>query len=166
AEILPAVRHDVRSIDPGAAVFDVKTMREVIADSISYTRMLSILLSAFAALALLIAAFGLYGVMSYLVNERTRELAIRQALGATSGKLIALVFRQSMGMLGAGLVLGALGAVLASHALASMLFGMGTAYSGSVLIAACVLALAAAAGIAIPALRAARVDPMQALRQE
>jgi ABC-type antimicrobial peptide transport system permease subunit len=163
---MPAVRREIRKLDPGAAVFGIETMHEVIADSVSYTRILSMLLSAFAALALIIAAFGLYGVMSYLVNERMRELAIRQALGATGLKITKLVFRQSMAMLAGGLVLGALGAFLASRSLASMLYGMGGVPAASFVIAACVLAAAAALGIAIPALRAARVDPMQALRQE
>ncbi|HEX7361071.1 MAG TPA: FtsX-like permease family protein [Bryobacteraceae bacterium] len=107
--------------------------------------------------------------MSYLVTERTRELAIRQALGATRPNLIALIFRQSMAMLLGGLALGALGALgafLASRALASMLFGMSGGDAASFAIAVCVLAAAAVLGIAIPAVRAARVDPMQALRQE
>jgi predicted permease len=166
SEIMPAVRREVRKLDPGAAIFGIATMHEVIADSVSYTKMLSVLLSAFAALALIIAAFGLYGVMSYLVNERTRELAIRQALGATGLGLTKLVFRQSLAMLAGGLVLGALGAVLASRSLASMLYGMGRTGASSFFIAACVLLAAAVLGIAIPALRAAKVDPMQALRQE
>ncbi len=168
ATILSSIRGEVRRLAPGSAVFDVNTMREVLEGSysVAYTRILSLLLSTFAVLALLIAAFGLYGVTSYIVRERFRELAIRLAVGASRTQLMRFVLREGVSMLGIGLVVGVAGAILANRWLESVLFGVTGLPILTVCLAVSVLTAAATLGIALPAFRAAHVDPVQILRQE
>jgi len=168
SSILPSVRRELDRLEPNAVAFDVRTMQEVLdrSYSVSYTRILSTLLSAFSALALLIGAFGLYGVTSYLVTERHREMAIRLAIGASKAQITRLVLRQSSVMLGAGFIAGAFGALLINRSLKSVMFGIGAAPASALSLAVCVLLIAAAAGVAIPALRATKIDPARSLRQE
>ncbi|HWF48241.1 MAG TPA: ABC transporter permease [Bryobacteraceae bacterium] len=168
ATMLASIRQQLQRLDPGAAVFDVNTMQEVLSGSysIAYTRILALLLSAFAVLALLIAAFGLYSVTSYIVTERLRELAIRLAVGASPSNLMQFVLRQSAPMLALGIALGAGGAFLASRSLQSMLFGLTGLPVFVLCVAVSILTAAAALGLALPAFRATHLDPVQILRQE
>jgi ABC-type antimicrobial peptide transport system permease subunit len=168
AAIVPTVRLEVQRLESGGAVFDVHTMRDVLSGSysVSYTRILSLLLSAFAFLALLIAAFGLYSVTSYIVTERLRELAIRLAVGASHAQVMQFVLRQSAPMVVLGLILGVCAAFLARRSLQSTLFGSTGVPPFTLFLSASILVAAAALGIALPAFRAAQVDPVQLLRQE
>jgi predicted permease len=166
--ILPSVRLELQRLEPSAVVFDVQTMQEVLAGSysVSYARILSILLSAFGVLALLIGACGLYGVTSYIVTERHREIAIRLAVGAARSQITRLVLRQGVLMLGVGVILGSVGALLVDRSLQSMLFGVGGVPVVTLLLAVSVLAIATAGGITVPTLRAINIDPARSLRQE
>ncbi len=164
--LLPSIRRAIRGIEPNAAVFRVKTMHEVLADSVSYTRMTATLLFLFAVLALCIAAFGLYGVMSYVVGERMREFAIRLAVGAKPLQLVRMVLGQSIATLGVGLLLGLGGVALMSRLLTGLLFGVRAIDVSSMAISLLVLSGAALLGLIGPALKAIHVDPIDALREE
>jgi putative ABC transport system permease protein len=168
AAVVPTVRRVLQGLDSSAALFNIHPMHEVLTGSysVSYTRTLSLLLSAFASLALFIAAFGLYGVMSYIVTERLREVAVRLAVGASRVQISQFVLRQSVPLLVAGLILGTGGAFLASRGLESLLFGLHGVSPFTLFVSVSILTLAAAIGIAVPAFRATRVDPIQLLRQE
>jgi putative ABC transport system permease protein len=124
------------------------------------------LLSGFAAIALFLAALGIYGVLAYAVSQRTRELGIRLALGATRHELFALVVRQGMRPVLAGGILGIAGAFASSAVLKSLLFGVAAVDPATYAVAAATLTAVALAACAIPARRAMRVDPMVALRED
>ncbi len=168
ATSVASIRQELRRLESGTAVFDVNTMHEVLSGSysVAYTRIQSLLLSVFAMLALLIAAFGLYSVTSYLVTEHLRELAIRLAVGASRTQIMSSVLRQGIPMLASGVIASAGGALLASRSLESMLFGLNGVPIFALCLAASVLIAAAGLGIALPAFRATHVDPIQILRQE
>jgi putative ABC transport system permease protein len=125
-----------------------------------------VLLSAFAASALLLGGLGLYGVMSHAVGQRTRELGVRVALGASRRDVLSLVLGEAMRLALAGTALGLLGALALSRLLASLLFGVSGRDAPTLAAAAMVLALAALLASLLPALRAARVDPVVCLRSE
>jgi putative ABC transport system permease protein len=141
-------------------------MERVMADTLGRSRFSAQLLALFAALALALAAVGLYGVMSYAVNLRTRELGLRAALGAEPAGLLALVLRQGLRLTLLGIGLGLAGALALTRLLASLLYGVDA--SDPVTFAAIALLLAAVAGLAcyLPARRAARMEPLVALRYE
>jgi ABC-type antimicrobial peptide transport system permease subunit len=164
--LLPAIPRVVADIDPDLPVDNLATLPGVIRDSLFIDRLIGILSSGFALLATLLAAIGLYGVLSYAITQRTRELGLRQALGATPGQLRGMVLRQVglMGLVGAtiGLVL----AILLGRAAEAVLFGL-TGYDPFVLGAAA-LVLAAVVLVAgyLPARHASGTDPLVALRHE
>lgn len=166
ASLAPLIRRAIWSVDKDQPVTRVATMEERVAASISERRFALILFEAFAAVALALAAIGIYGVLSGSVTERTRELGIRAALGASRRSLLALVFRQGMTLTGAGVVVGLIAAVAASRALAALLFGVSRldviTYAGVILLLAAVSAIACS----LPAWRAARVAPSITLRSE
>jgi len=166
AALAPAVREAVWSVDPDQPIVRVATMDELVAASAAERRFVLVLFEAFALAALLLAAAGIYGVLSGSVAERTRELGVRSALGASRREILALVFRQGAALTGLGVVIGAAGAAAASEGVAAMLFGVSrfdpATYLGVITL------LAAVAGVAcgVPAWRAARVDPATTLRAE
>jgi putative ABC transport system permease protein len=129
-------------------------------------RLMATLSGFFGALAALIAAVGLYGVMSYLVARRTNEIGIRMALGANSGNIVGLVLREAGSLLAIGLAVGAALAVAAGYAAGSLLFGLRPTDAGILAMAASLLAAVAIAASYLPAWRAARLDPITALREE
>ncbi len=161
-----AVREKIRSIEPGRAVYEVKRLSDYVASSLTARQFQMMLLTSFAATALLLAAIGLYGVTSFLVSQRTREIGLRVALGAQPSQIFAQVFRQGAIMTGSGIVAGLATAAILSTWIKSLLFGV--APVDPLTFAAVPLLLAAVAAVALwsPAHRATRVDPIVALRQE
>ena len=164
--LISAIRAEVQRIDDTMAMNEVRPLSAFIAASIIQERLLTALMSFFSLLAMMLAAIGLYGVMAYSVSQRTHEIGIRTALGAQRKDVIGLVLRETMLMVGAGVIIG-LGAALASTRLiASWLYGLTPNDPLTIgLSSLLVLAVAALAGY-LPARRAARVDPMEALRHE
>ena len=162
----PAVRAIVKDMDPMMAVAGMTTMEALVSDSVALPRFLTLCLGAFGALALLLAAIGVYGVTAQLVGQRTRELGIRIALGANRGAVVGMVLRQGAILVAGGAVLGLVGALATGRVLQSILFE--TAPLDLATYVALPLLLAAVALFAtwIPARRAAAVDPMTALRTE
>jgi putative ABC transport system permease protein len=161
-----AVRGQVWAVDKDQPLFDIKTVEDVVADSFARPHWLASLLGSFAALALLLAALGIYGLISYAVSQRTQEIGIRMALGAQSGDLLTLVLRKGMGLTLAGLVIGLSSALVMAGLLRSFLFGVKPSDAVSFAGAALLLAGVALLACYIPAQRAMRVDPMVALRHE
>jgi predicted permease len=161
-----AVRSAIAAVDSSQPVRDVRTMQEVaeleFADRSQSMRLLGI----FAALALALAAIGIYGVLAYSVTQRTREIGVRMALGATTGGVTAMILRQGMGLVATGLCFGIAGALAAGRVLSGLLYGVAPADAGVISLVAVGLALVAAAACWIPARRAAAVDPILALREE
>lgn len=166
AALAPAVRRLVRSFDRDLPVSEVQTMEEVVAESNSGPRLYLILLGAFAAVALVLAAVGIYGVISYSVSRRTHEIGIRMALGATRGEVVRLVVSQGMVQALAGAGVGLLGALGLTRLMSDLLYGVRPTDAVTFLAVPLVLGAVAAAASYIPARRVARIDPMAALRSE
>ena len=161
-----AVRDLVLEVDPEQPVFDIRTMEQRIADAASGTRFNATLLGFFGFVALALAGVGVYGVIAYSVAERTHEIGIRVALGASRGDVAGMVMGQGMMMTGVGLALGLAGAAFATRSLAALLYGIGPGDPVTLGGAAMTLGVVALAACYIPARRAMRVDPMVALRHE
>ena len=166
AALVPAIKGAIRSVSSIPAIGRVATMEEIVATSEAERRFALTVFAVFAAAALVLAALGLYGVIAGAVAERTREIGLRSALGATSAQILALVLRQGLTLAALGVALGLVGAAAATRGLESLLYGVTSldplTYAGVILL------LAAVAGAAcwLPAARAARVDPTVALRAE
>ncbi len=166
AEATPAVRAAVMSLDPDLAVYDVLSMREVIARATWFYRIFGTLFTAFGCVALLLAVAGLYGVMSFSVTQRTREMGIRVALGAGGSELVRLVMGRGVVRLSIGLALGlGLGSV-ASHFLQTLLYHVDAHDPGVLAAVAASLAVSGLLASFIPARRVTRIDPVQALASE
>jgi len=161
-----AVRGQVWAVDKDQPLFDIKTMEDVVADSFARPHWLASLLGSFAGLALLLAALGIYGLVSYAVSQRTPEIGIRMALGAQSGDVLRLVLRKGMGLTLAGLVIGISTALIIPGLLRSFLFGVKPTDPMSFAVVAFLLAGIALLACYIPGQRAMRVDPIVALRHE
>jgi putative ABC transport system permease protein len=161
-----AVRREVQAIDPEQPIAQVTTMEENISNSLAARRLTMTLLGAFAGLALVLASVGLYGVMALSVTQRTRELGIRLALGAPRRNVFRLVLGQGAMLVSLGIGLGLLGALAASRALSSVLYGVGALDLSALAIAIFSLAFVALLACWLPARRATLVDPIQALRTE
>ncbi len=166
ASLLPAVRDTVRSVEREAAVDRVSTMEDVIAGTVSAERIVATLLACFALLALTLASVGLYGVLAFTVAARRPELAIRAALGSSPGALIGLVGREGMLLVTAGVAAGLAGMALLQPVLRKFVFDVGSLSSTSCAAALLVLLAVGAAAVTVPALRAARIDPIRTLRQD
>jgi putative ABC transport system permease protein len=160
------LRRAVKEVDPNIAVAGLTTLNEIIAEANGSSRFYALLVAVFAAVALVLAAVGIYGVLSYAVSQRTQEIGVRLALGARERQIFGLVVGESLKLAAAGLVLGLTGAALVARALERLLFGvratdvMTFAATGLLLVAVAVLASY------VPARRAMRTDPMEALRAE
>ena len=164
--LLPALKAAVAELDPGLPLSEVATLDQITTATLARPRVNAALLGGFALVALALAAVGIYGVITYGVIQRSRELGIRMALGAGSDQLLRLVVRQGMGPVLAGVALGAAGALAGGRVLRSLLFGVGAADPLTyALVTGFLLAVALTASY-LPARRAARADPMVALRNE
>jgi putative ABC transport system permease protein len=164
--IISAVRAQVQSLDNNLALTNVQTIGEVIGQGLWAPRMGAAMLAIFGGLALILAIIGVYGVLSYSVNQQTREIGIRMAMGAQTGRVLRLVVGQGMRLAAAGLILGLIVAFAAMRVMSSLLFGV-SAHDPIVFIGVTlVLALAAVLACYIPARRATKVDPIIALRYE
>jgi putative ABC transport system permease protein len=165
APLVPSVRQAIRDADPGVPVFGVFTMTERIADQTAQSRFTTWVMSAFAVIALLLSAVGIYGVMSYLVAQRTREVGIRMALGATRHEIVRLIVGRGAVLIAAGILIGGVGAVTLQRLMVTLIF-QASIIDGATLAAVAMLAGAGLLASYLPALRAARVDPLIALRAE
>ncbi len=164
---IPArVREQVQSVDPELPVFHAETLDEVLSASLSVRRFAMEMVAFFAATALLLAGLGIYGTISYLVNEQKREIAIRLALGAQRGNVLRMVLRRGLGLAAAGAGLGLAGALIVSHLMAGLLYGVSPADPFTFAGVTLVLTMVALAASYIPALRAMRLDPITTLHSE
>jgi predicted permease len=162
--LVPAIRREVAALDPSLPLSKVATMEEHVERALSASRVMSTLVGAFGALALALAIVGIYGVMSYSVTERTRELAIRAALGATRHDVLGLVVGKAMILAACGVAIGLLAAVLLSRTIAGLLFGVGALDVATFTAAAGLLLVVALLAALVPAVRAMRVDGSLVLR--
>jgi predicted permease len=160
------VRGQVQAIDATLPVFHAQTLDDVLFSSLSVRRFSMEMIAFFAATALLLAGLGIYGTISYLVNEQRREIAIRLALGAQRGTILQMVLRRGLGLAASGAGLGVAGALIVSHLMAGLLFGVSpndlTTFAGVTIV----LTTVALAASYIPALRAMRLDPITTIRTE
>src|SRR5437763_1299379 len=161
-----ALRRAVAEIDKDVPVYRPRLLADYRSQSIAQPRLNAMLVSMFALIALLLAAAGIFGVMSYSVTQRTQEIGIRLALGAQRYDVLRLIIGQGMRFVGIGVLVGLIGVFVSSRLLQSLLFGVGATNLGTMFIATVILATVAFCACYIPARRAMRVDPMQALRSE
>ncbi|HKG14867.1 MAG TPA: FtsX-like permease family protein, partial [Pyrinomonadaceae bacterium] len=161
-----SVRQAVQTVDANQPIYNIRTMQQIVSESVAQQRLSMLLLAIFACAALLLAAVGLYGVLAYLVNIRTHEIGIRMALGARPRDVLRLVLRQGGALVLAGLSLGVAAAFAATRALASMLYEVSATDASVYALVALLLAFVALLACLIPARRATKVDPMEALRYE
>jgi putative ABC transport system permease protein len=161
-----AIRRAIQEVDPTQAVSAVKPMEQYVADALARPRMYAALVACFAVIAVTLAAIGVYGLLAYVVTQRTHEIGIRLALGAVRRRVFLDLFGQGASLVAVGLIVGVVAAVALRGVVATLLFGVTPVDSVSYGLAAIVFAGIAAAAVAIPARRASRVDPMSALRCE
>jgi predicted permease len=166
AGLSSALASQIHAVDPNVVVYDIRTMQERLHDSLARQRFASTMLGAFAVFALLLAAIGLYGVMSHLVTQSTHDIGVLVTLGARPGNIIGLVVRQGMELAGVGIAAGLVGAAALTRVMASLLFGVSTTDALTFAAVPALLVAVAFAATVIPAWRATRVDPMVALREE
>jgi ABC-type antimicrobial peptide transport system permease subunit len=164
--LAPLVQQEVEHLDRGLPVFGVETMEEQVGKSLVVARLAAWFLGAFALLALTLAAVGLYGLMSYTVAARTREIAIRMALGASAEWTLSLVARQGLSVVGVGLGAGLAASLAIGRLLSSLLYGVGSFDALTFITVPIVLVCVTFLAILLPARRATKVDPMVALRYE
>src|SRR3954470_8768282 len=164
--VLPAVKAAVARVDKDQPLSEVRTMEEVAAEATAQPRFRAGLFAVFAAVALTLAAVGVFGVLAFAVRQRAREFGVRMALGARASHVVALVVSDAVKMTGAGVVIGLLAAAGLTRFLSSLLFGVQPLDAATFVTTAGVLGVSALVACAAPALRAARVDPAVALRQE
>jgi putative ABC transport system permease protein len=161
-----AVRREVYAIDPNVPVASVRTLEQIVERSVSQPRFYMALLAAFAAVALVLAAIGIFGVLSFGVAQRTREIGIRMALGARESSVVSLVIGQAMALTGLGIALGVVASWFLSTSISALLFDTSPRDLATFALVASALAIVALVASAVPARRAARVDPIVALRAE
>ena len=165
-EIAASVRRAVSEVDPDEPVYGIRTMEEIVSDSMGQPRFRAFLTGAFGAIALLLAAIGIYGVLSYSVSQRAHEIGIRVALGASRSAVLRLVVGQGMSLAAIGVGIGLVGGAIASRLVSTLLFGVAASDLPTFVGVPAILLLVALAACAIPGRRAMRIDPMTALREE
>jgi ABC-type antimicrobial peptide transport system permease subunit len=163
--VLPAIRDRIRALDSEVPIYSVSTMSDNITKRLGPIRLINFLLTAFSAIALLLAAIGTYGVMSVSVNSRASEFAIRQALGAQPRSLLISVLRQALILAAIGIVIGLLGAWGLTRAISSQLFGVSTTDPVVLGLTSAILVAVALVASFLPARRASQTDPVVVLRE-
>jgi putative ABC transport system permease protein len=164
--VVGAIQREVRALDKDLPISDVRTMESLLASSVARARFSTLLLAIFASVALILAAVGIYGVMSYAVTQRTREIGIRMALGARRNDVITLVIRNGMMLAGIGVAVGLISAFALTRLMEKLLFGVTATDPLTFLAVAVLLSAVALIACYVPARRATKVDPMIALRSE
>jgi putative ABC transport system permease protein len=164
--VAAAITREARAMDPNVPIYDVKTMEQRLSESLARRRFAMLALGLFAVVAMLLAAVGIYGVMSYSVTQRTREIGIRMALGAPSQGVLKLIVGQGMLLAGVGVGIGLAGAVATTRLMASLLYGISATDPITFFVIGVLLSSVAFLACYIPARRATKVDPMVALRYE
>jgi putative ABC transport system permease protein len=164
--VVPSIRTAVAAVDPTIPIMTLRPIREGLAESVQTPRFNTILFSGFAALALLLAAVGVYGVIAYAVSQRTREIGIRMAIGATPTDVLRAVVGEGLALALVGVTLGILAALGALRLIAPYVYDVRTTNPTTFTVAASVLIIVAVAASYVPARRAARIDPLIALRYE
>jgi len=159
-----AIRAAVREVDPDQPIYNVKTMERIVADSVSGRRLYFVLFGVFASIAVVLAAAGIYGVMSYLVTQRTQEIGIRLALGAQQSGIARLVIRQGLWMGLLGISLGLAGSLALNRLLTGLLYGVKPADPVILVVVCAFLVAVTIAASYIPARRAMNLDPIETLR--
>jgi putative ABC transport system permease protein len=162
--LVPALRHAVWSIDPNQPISNISTMEKIVADSISQPRLSMLLMGLFGSLALILAAVGIYGLLSYAVTQRTQEMGIRMALGARVADVLKLVLKQGMSLALIGVALGLIGSFALTRLIRGLLFGVTPTDATTFVAVAGVLAGVSLLACYFPARRATKVDPLVALR--
>jgi predicted permease len=166
AEMSKSIASAVHSVDPELALADVKTMDQIVSESLVGDRFNTVLYASFATIALLLAAIGIYGVMAFAVAQRTHEIGLRMALGASQDHVLGLILKEGIVLAAIGLGVGLVGACFVGRAMRGLLFGVGTIDVAAISAVAVTLFVAAVLACYLPASRASKVDPMVALRCE
>jgi ABC-type antimicrobial peptide transport system permease subunit len=166
ASIMPAIRQAIWSLDKNQPTWHVRTVEEILDRQLTTPTQSTALLGAFALLALLLASLGLYGVLSYAVTQRTSEIGVRMALGATPGQILLSFGKRGLTLTLAGLAIGTVLAAIAARSMTALLYGVRPEYTLIAAAASLILIAVAALACFIPARKASRVDPVVALRSE
>jgi putative ABC transport system permease protein len=166
ASLAPSVREAIASLDRAVPVTEVQTMDDVVAGATAGPRFTLVLLATFAAVALVLAAVGIYGVISYAVSRRTHEIGVRMALGASPTTVVRLIIGQGMRVVGAGVVAGLVGALLATRLMTSVVYGVRVTDPLTYVGVAALLTGVAMLASYIPARRATQIDPLIAMRSD
>jgi len=166
ASIVSAVRQAIWSVDKDEPVWRVQTLEDIVHAQLATPRQSTALMNAFAVLALLLASLGIYGVLSYAVMQRTHEIGVRMALGASSGQILLSFGRRGLALTLTGLGIGLVLTAIASRSLSALLYGFRPDYVGTVTAVSLILLAVAAMACSVPARLASRVDPVVALRNE
>jgi ABC-type antimicrobial peptide transport system permease subunit len=164
--LVPTVRAALRKVDPNLPTSDFKTLEQLVDQAVSPRRFVMVLLGGFALLALILASLGIYGVISYSVNQRTNEIGIRVALGAEQNDVLRMIIGHGLRFAGTGLLIGLSVALMVTRVLSGLLFDVSPTDPETLVFVSLLLALVAFAASYLPARRAAKVDPMVALRYE
>ena len=160
------VRREIQAVDPNLPVFGIRTFSSMVSDSMMPHRFSAQLMGAFALLALILAAVGIYGMLAYRVGQRTREIGVRMALGAKAGSVVRLVIAEGMQPIAAGMAIGLAGSLVLGRLLAQLVYGVSTSDPLVLAAVAFFLLLVALFASFIPAWQATRIDPMLALRTD
>ncbi len=164
--ISSAIIREIHAVDPGVPVYDVQTMQQRLRHSLARQRFTMLTIEAFSLFALMLSIVGVYGVVSYQVEQATREIGVRVALGAGRSDVLRLVLSQGLKLIGAGILLGLMGAFVFSRVMESLLFGVSATDAATFAMVVLILSVVALAASLVPAMRAARISPMAALRYE